>query len=53
VIRILDHVVVDWEFYVWEYDGELVDQVKVYLSNGMVLVMDYEEFMVMSNDEGY
>jgi hypothetical protein len=53
VIRIFDQVVADWGIYVWNYDGEPVNQVRVLLYNGMTLVMDYEEFIALSDDGGY
>jgi hypothetical protein len=52
MIRILDQVVADWVPYVWAHDGALVEQVQVHLYNGMTLVMDYDDFMVMADDEG-
>lgn len=51
MLRILDQVVADWVPYTWKHDGETVKQVKVYLFNGMTLIMDYDEFMVMADDE--
>lgn len=53
MIRIFDQVVADWGIYVWNYDGEPVNQVRVLLYNGMTLVMDYEEFILLSDDGGY
>ena len=53
MIRIFDQVVADWGIYVWNHDGEPVNQVRVLLYNGMTLIMDYEEFMWISTDEGY
>jgi len=53
MLRILDQVVGDWNIYVWNFDGEWVEQVRVHLLNGMTLIMDYEDFMGIADDESY
>jgi len=54
VIRILDdHFVADWGVFTWNYDGELIEQVQVMLFNGMVLVIDMEDFLLISDDGGF
>ncbi len=53
MIRIVDSVVADWGVFVWEQDGEMIEQVKAYLFNGMVLIMDLEDFFSISDDESW
>ncbi len=54
MIRILDdHFVADWGVFTWQYDGEFIEQVQVFLFNGMVLVIDMEEFLMISDDGGF
>lgn len=50
MIRIADQVVADWGIFVWEQDGELLEQVKVYLYSGLLLIMDLEDFFSISDD---
>jgi hypothetical protein len=51
MIRISDSVVADWNVFIWKHDGKLVEQVQAYLFNGMVLIMDIEDFFGISDDE--
>ncbi len=53
MIRITDQVVADWGLFVWEQDGKLHEQVQVCLMNGMTLILDVEEFFMISDDEGW
>ena len=53
MIRVLDQVVADWKYYIWYQDGTPVQQVLVHLFNGMTLIMDYDDFMLISDDEGF
>ncbi len=51
MIRIVDHVVADWGVFVWEQDGKLMEQVEAYLFNGLVLIMDLDDFLSISDDQ--
>jgi len=51
MLRIFDQVVADWGVFTWNYDGMPVDQVQVFLYNGMILIMDLEDFMILADDE--
>ncbi len=53
MISILDAVVADWGFKTWYLGDEPVTQVQVRLFNGMTLMMDLEDFMEVTDDEGY
>jgi hypothetical protein len=51
VIRIVDQVVANWGVFIWEQDGKRVEQVQAYLFNGMLLILDLEDFLSISDDE--
>lgn len=51
MIRITDHIIADWVIFIWEQDGQLMEQVKAYLFNGIVLIMDLDDFFNISDDE--
>lgn len=53
MIRIVDQVVADWGLFVWKHEGKMVQQVQAYLFNGMVLIMDLDEFFSISDDEAW
>ena len=53
MIRITDQVVADWGVFIWEQDGKLYEQVRAHLYNGMVLVVDLDEFFSISDDDGW
>jgi len=53
MIRITDQVVADWGVFVWEQDGKMIEQVRAYLYNGMVLIMDPDDFFSISDDEAW
>jgi hypothetical protein len=53
MIRIADQVVANWGLFVWEQDGKLIEQVQVYLFNGMVLILDLDDFFGISDDEAW
>lgn len=53
MIRITDQVVADWGLFVWEQDGEVYEQVQACLMNGMTLILDLDEFLMISDDEGW
>ncbi len=53
MIRITDQVVADWGVFVWEQDGVLIEQVRAYLFNGMVLILDLDDFLSISDDEAW
>jgi len=54
VIRILDdYFVADWGVFTWRYQGELIEQVQVLLFNGVLLVIDMEDFLIISDDGGF
>ncbi|MEE9529124.1 MAG: hypothetical protein V3V88_03645 [Dehalococcoidia bacterium] len=54
MIRILDdHFVADWGVFTWYYEGELIEQVQVLLFNGMLLIIDMEDFLMISDDGGF
>jgi hypothetical protein len=52
VIRLLDQVVADWGVFTFECEGEMVEQVQAHLYNGMTLIMDLDDFFVLTDDEG-
>jgi hypothetical protein len=53
VIRIVDQVVIDWFLFVWEHEGRLVEQVQACLLNGMILILNADEFFHISDDGGW
>jgi hypothetical protein len=53
MIRITDQVVADWGIFVWEQDGEFFEQVQALLFNGMVLIVDIDDFFSISDDDGW
>ncbi len=53
MIRLSDQVVGDWGIFIWEQDGELYEQVKVHLLNGMTFIVDLDEFFAITDDEGW
>lgn len=54
MIRILDdHFVADWRIFTWCYQGEMIEQVQVLLFNGILLVIDMEDFLMISDDGGF
>ena len=53
MIRITDQVVANWGLFVWKQNGKLVEQVQAYLFNGITLIMDLEDFLSISDDEGW
>lgn len=53
MIRILGEVVAEWRPFLFLYEGELVEQVQVYLFNGMLLIMNMEDFLFLADDEAF
>jgi len=53
MLRLGDLVVADWSTFTWVHNGDLVEQVRVHLFNGMTLIMDQDEFMMLVDDEGF
>ena len=54
MIRILnDNFVADWRVFTWRYEGRLIEQVQVLLFNGMLLMLDMEDFLMISDDGGF
>ncbi len=54
MIRILDdHFVADWRTFTWRFEGELIEQVQVLLFNGVLLVIDMDDFLMISDDGGF
>ena len=53
MIRITGQVVANWRLFVWEQDGKMIEQVQAYLFNGMVLIMDLDDFFSISDDEAW
>jgi len=51
MIRILDQFVAAWHPFFFHQDGELFEQVEVYLFNGMFLIMNMDEFLELATDE--
>lgn len=51
MIRILDHFVAAWHPFLFVQDGECFEQVEVYLFNGMLLIMNMDEFLELATDE--
>lgn len=49
MIRFLDgQVVSHWELRTWKHEGENVVQVHILLWNGMYLIMNWEDFAILS-----
>jgi len=46
-------IVGDWTTFTWLHDGEIVEQVRVQLFNGLTFIMDHEDFMLVVNDAGF
>jgi hypothetical protein len=53
MLSILDQVVADWGFKTWYLAGEPITQVQVRLFNGMILMMDLEDFREVTDNEDY
>ena len=54
MIRILeDYWVADWRVFVWRYEGELIQQVQVLLFSGLLLIIDMEDFLLITDDGGF
>jgi len=53
MLSILDQVVADWGFKTWYLSGEPVTQVRVLLFNGMILMMNFDDFIEIINNEEY
>jgi len=53
MLSILNHVVADWGFKTWYLAGEPITQVQVRLFNGMILMMDLEDFREVTDIEDY
>ena len=54
MIRILeDHFVADWGVFTWNYDGKTIEQVQVLLFNGIVLIVDMEDFLMITDDGSF
>lgn len=51
MIRIGDQIIIDWGIFVWEQDGEMVEQIQACLFNGIVLIMNLEDFFIISDDD--
>lgn len=51
MIKLLDQFVADWGYYVWSCDGMTVRQVMIHLFNGITLIMDEEDFLMISDYE--
>jgi len=53
MLRLGDQVVGHWENFTWRFDGELVEQVRVQLWNGITLIMNPEDFMLEIDDASF
>lgn len=53
MLRLGDLVVADWHTFTWMHDGDLVEQVRVQLFNGVTFIMDHDDFMILVDDEGF
>ena len=53
MLRFGNMLVADWGTFTWMLDGELIEQVIVQLFNGMTLIMDTDDFMVVIDDESF
>ena len=53
MISILDQVVADLGFKTWYLNGEAITQVQIKLFNGMILMMDLEDFREIASTEDY
>jgi hypothetical protein len=51
VFKFLGNFVADWNFLIWELDGNPVVQVEVILFNGQTHILDYYDFMLLSEYE--
>lgn len=51
MIKLLDHFVADWHYYLWNCEGVPVKQVMVHLFNGMTFIMDEDDFLSLSDYE--
>jgi len=51
VIRIADEVVAEWGIIAWKQNGKIVEQVEAYLFNGLIIIMDLEDFFSISDDD--
>ena len=53
MLRITDNCVAHWEFFVWKQGKEWVEQVEVYLYNGMIFILDAKDFFEIADDGGW
>jgi len=53
MLRLGDLVVGSWGTFTWLHEGDLVEQVRVELFNGLTLIMNPDEFMLLVDDEGF
>ena len=53
MLRLGDSIVADWNTFTWLHNGDLIEQVRVHLFNGMVLIMNKDEFMVLVDEESF
>lgn len=53
MIRLLDQLVADWRPFIYDYHGLPIEQVEVFLFNGMLIIMTMDEFLSISSDEGW
>lgn len=51
MIKFLDHLVVDWDYYNLERGDLIIRQVIFHLYNGMTFIMDEEDFFMLSDYE--
>lgn len=51
MIRILGEVVADWRPFIFRHNGHMIEQVQVCLFNGMLLIMNVEDFFFLADDE--
>lgn len=53
MIRITDHVVMDWGVVIWEQDGEMFEQIEALLFSGLVMRLDPIDFFSITDDEAW
>lgn len=53
MIRLLDQLVAYWHPFIYDYQGLPIEQVEIYLFNGMLIIMNMDEFLSVSSDEGW
>ncbi len=51
MLKFFDRIIADWSTFTWEYNGTTIEQVRVSLYDGSLLIMDVEDFLTWVDDD--